>query len=412
MKAEIITIGDEILIGQIVDTNSAWMAARLNDAGIETVQVTSIGDRQEQILKTLAEASQRANVILITGGLGPTKDDLTKDVLCVFFDDHLVINEEIMGDVAHIFAVRGIPMPAVNRGQAEVPSLCTPIRNPNGTAPGMWFEKEGRIYVSMPGVPYEMKGMMENFVLPRIKAQFQLPERVYRTILTQGIGESSLLEYLSAWEDSLEAKDLKLAWLPSAGTVRLRISGVGDNRAQLLEKIDVEVGKVKGLIPQYFVGVDQDQLEILLGNLLRQKHLTVATAESCTGGYIAHLLTSIAGSSDYFKGSVVAYSNDLKMSLLGVSGQTLNEFGAVSAQSAREMIEGLIKRTDADCAIATTGIAGPDGGAADKPVGTVYIGIYWQGEIKIEKFVFGKNRERNIRQSAITGLSMLYREIL
>lgn len=412
MRAEIITIGDEILIGQIVDTNSAWMAAHLHDIGISLYQVTSIGDEKAQIIQTLEEATRRADVILITGGLGPTKDDLTKDTLCAYFGDTLVFNSEVMGDIEKIFNERSIPMPAINRQQAMVPSRCIPIRNPNGTAPGMWFEEKERIFVSMPGVPYEMKGMMESFVLPAIKNRFKQQERVYRTVLTQGLGESSLLEYLGNWEESLVGKGLRLAWLPSAGKVRLRISATGDDRTSLLRQIDDEVERVKQLVPQYFVGVDQDKLEILLGDLLRAKNLTLTAAESCSGGYLAHLLTSIPGSSDYFVGGVVSYSNRLKERLLGVRNETLETFGAVSEETAREMVEGAVLRLDADCGIAITGIAGPDGGSAEKPVGTVFVAVKTPLSSNVQRFVFGKQRERNIQQSATTGLAMLYREIL
>jgi nicotinamide-nucleotide amidase len=412
MKVEIITIGDEILIGQIVDTNSAWMAARLHDIGCEVFQVTSIGDEPEQILKTFEEAGARADIVLITGGLGPTKDDLTKDLLCTFFRDTLVFNEDVFGDVKRIFDERGIVMPAINRKQAEVPSRCDVIRNPNGTAPGMWFETHNVIYVSMPGVPYEMKGMMEKFVLPRLKERYTRQERVYRTVLTQGIGESSLLEHLSVWEDSLAAKGLRLAWLPSAGKVRLRISAKGEDRIALLRSIDAEVEEVRRLIPTYFIGVDQDKLEVLLGELLKEKGWRLSVAESCSGGYIAHLLTSVAGSSDYFEGGVVCYSNDLKIQLLGVKETTLRQHGAVSEQVAKEMAEGAVEAMHTQCAIAVTGIAGPTGGSPDKPVGTVCICIRTPQGIKVQKYVFGKSRERNIQQSATTAMGMLYREIL
>ena len=409
---EIITIGDEILIGQNVDTNSAWMANSLHDVGFVVKQISSISDDADHIMEALKLAESRADIILITGGLGPTKDDITKKTLCHYFNDELVFNEEVLAHVSSLFASRNIPMPEINRMQAEVPSRVTVLNNKKGTAPGMWFDEKGKIYVSMPGVPYEMKYLMTNEVIPRLKKKFETPELVYRTVLTQGIGESSLMALLDDWEENLLASGFRLAWLPSAGKVRLRISGVGINREELEVKIQGFIDQLKPLIPEYFAGEHEDKLEEIIGKLLGEKKWTLSTAESCTGGYIAQLITTVSGSSVYFEGSIVSYSNDVKETQLGVSWESLKNEGAVSKQVVEEMANGVRLKLKTDCSIATSGIAGPNGGSKEKPVGTVWVAVSTPQRTVSECFAFGNDRDKNIERAAIAGLRMLQKEIL
>ncbi|MBD81250.1 MAG: competence/damage-inducible protein A [Crocinitomicaceae bacterium] len=412
MKVEIITIGDEILIGQIVDTNSAWMASQLHEIGIEVAQVSSISDNKKHILDALGQALERADVVLITGGLGPTKDDITKLTLAEYFEDELEFRPEVFEHVKGLFDSLNIPMPEVNREQAMLPSKAKHLMNEKGTAPGMWFEDKGKIVVSMPGVPFEMKYLMTEEILPRLSEKTDSTELVYKTILTQGIGESGLMEHIGGWEDDLLNSGLGLAWLPSMGRVKLRVSGKGDNRIELETKIQKQVDLLKSIIPQYFVGEDVDEIEIAVANLLIEKGWTVSTAESCTGGYVAHRLTSISGSSAYFEGSVVSYSNRIKETVLGVSWESLKKHGAVSKQVVEEMVEGVKQKFDTDCSIATSGIAGPTGGTKEKPVGTVWIAVSTPSGTISQCFRFGKDRDKNIVRSAQTGLRMLQKEIL
>ena len=412
MKAEIITIGDEILIGQIVDTNSAWMANILFDHGIEVAQITSITDEKNHIVNALEDAQTRADLILITGGLGPTKDDITKATLCAYFDDQLEFRQDVFNQVKSLFDSYGVEMPEVNRYQAEVPSKCITLMNKKGTAPGMWFRHNEKVIVSMPGVPYEMKYLMEHEVLPRVKTEFDTPELVYKTVLTQGIGESSLMEILDGWENTVLDDDLKLAWLPAAGKVRLRVSGKGTSRIAIETKIATYIKQLPTLIPAHYVGYETGALEVEIGNLLKKKEWTVSTAESCTGGNIAHLLTSIAGSSAYFEGSVVSYSNKVKETILGVSWESIKRHGAVSKQVVEEMVSGVRHKLGTDCAIATSGIAGPDGGTDDKPVGTVWIAVATPLGVISERFQFGTDREKNILRSSQTALHLLQKELL
>lgn len=411
MQAEIITIGDEILIGQIVDSNSAWMAQQLNDAGIHVHRITSVADTAEAIVSGLEAAKQSAQLVLMTGGLGPTKDDITKKTLAQYFNCELVRNEAVLEDVKGHFKAFGIDMPEANIHQAMVPSTCEALRNAMGTAPGMWFDHEGVVYVSMPGVPYEMKHLMEAHVLPRAKERFETPEIVHHTILTQGIGESSLNELIEDWETELLASGLKLAFLPSAGMVRLRISGRGTNRNALEAQIDQRAQALHGIIPQYIFGKEAEQLEGLVGEQLKALNATVATAESCTGGYIAHLITSVAGSSSYYIGSVVSYANEVKTGQLGVRAADIEEHGAVSEPVVEQMATGVRSLLGTDYAIATSGIAGPDGGTDEKPVGTVWIAVAGPNGVYSKRYNFGKQRDRNIRKSALAGLNMLRKSL-
>jgi nicotinamide-nucleotide amidase len=405
MLAEIITIGDELLIGQVIDTNSAWMAEQLNLIGIRIHQITSISDNQEHILKTLREASSRVQLILITGGLGPTKDDITKQTLCKYFNTSLVFSEEAYKNVENLFYHRGVTVTEINRLQAMVPANCRVLPNVNGTAPCMWFEKDDCIYVAMPGVPFEMKAIMEQEVIPQLLHK-QNQVIIHRTILTEGVGESMLASIIEPWEDSLP-EFIKLAYLPQPGMVRLRLTAYGTDGKILWEAINKAEKELIPLAGKYIFGFDDDTMESVVGQLLRQKGMTLSTAESCTGGNIAQLITSIAGSSDYFKGSVVAYSNEIKEKLLGVPQQTLVDHGAVSEQTVIAMAEGIRKRFDTDYSIAVSGIAGPGGGTDEKPVGTTWIAVSTPTETIARKFLLGDHRGRNIRKASLAALNML-----
>lgn len=405
MLAEIITIGDELLIGQVIDTNSAWIAEQLNLIGIKVHQITSISDDQNHILTTLNEASERAQLILITGGLGPTKDDITKQTLCKYFDTSLVFSEEAYANVEKIFSSRGYAVSELNRLQAMVPANCRVIANPNGTAPCMWFEKDDCIYVSMPGVPFEMKAIMEQEIIPQLLDKLN-KVIIHRTILTEGVGESHLASIIELWEDSLPSF-IKLAYLPQPGMVRLRLTAYGTDRNELQSAIDKAEKELYPFAGNYIFGFDTDTMESVVGQLLRDKGMTLSTAESCTGGNIAQLITSIAGSSDYFKGSIVAYSNEIKENLLGVPHQVLVEHGAVSEQTVIAMAEGIRNRFATDYAISVSGIAGPGGGTPEKPVGTTWIAVATPTETIARKFMFGEHRGRNIRKASISALNML-----
>lgn len=412
MQAEIITIGDEILIGQIVDTNSAWIGEQLNLNGIKLHQITSISDDEEHIYHALESLHSKTKLVLMTGGLGPTKDDITKHTLARYFKTELKFHEPTYEHVKQLFARFNVEMTETNRKQAELPESCTIITNNYGTAPGMWFERDGVVYVSMPGVPYEMKKMVSNELMPRIKKHFRTPSIIHRTVLTQGIGESFLADKIVDWENSLPAEGIKLAYLPSPGLVRLRLSITGDNEADLLERVNRKIKELQGLIPQYIYGYEKEKMEEIVGRLLKEKGQTLATAESCTGGRISHLVTSVPGSSEYFMGGVVSYSYQSKEDMLGVKKTTLETYGAVSEETVLEMAQGAKERFNTDYAISASGIAGPTGGMDDKPVGTVWIAVASPQGVKAKKFTFGDNRERNIVRSSLAALNMLRKEIL
>lgn len=407
MLAEIITIGDEILIGQIVDTNSAWMATELNKIGVRVKQISSISDDKEHILKALAEAANRASIIFITGGLGPTKDDITKKTLAEYFGVDLVENKEALANVERIFDKYNRPLLEVNKQQALVPANCEVVLNENGTAPGMWFNHNGVIYMSMPGVPFEMMYMMEGQVLPKIKATLKLPVIIHKTLLTVGEGESFLAERIADIENDLPSH-IKLAYLPKLGQVRLRLSAFGgENEAALQEEVDVFAARFIERIGSPFV-IDQDiPLEKAILDLMESNGLTLSVAESCTGGYLSHLFTQHPGSSHVFLGGAVSYSYELKESILGVKNETLWQHGAVSEETVTEMVEGALLNFKSDLAVAITGVAGPGGGTEDKPVGTVWIAVAGKGKSFIKKYTFGTKRRQNIERSAITALSML-----
>jgi nicotinamide-nucleotide amidase len=411
MNAEIITIGEELLIGQVINTNAAWMGEQLNEAGISVSQITSIPDHRDDILRLLAESGKRSQLILITGGLGPTRDDVTKDVLCEFFGTSLVLNETVLEDIRGFFQRKGLELTHRNQQQAMVPASALVLRNPHGTAPGLWLEKSGSIYVAMPGVPYEMKHIMNQEVLPRMTEYNGNQHIIHKTILTQGIGESFLSDLIAPWEQNLPA-GIQLAYLPSPGTVRIRLTGKGHDLQQVREMVDAEARKLELLIPQYIWGFDKDTLEEATGRLLKERGNTVGTAESCTGGHIAHRITSVPGSSAWFRGSIVAYSNEIKEKLLEVQPTILEQHGAVSREVVEAMATNALKVLGTDFSIAVSGIAGPDGGTAEKPVGTVWIAVACKGTVESRKFQFGDSRDRNILRSTLAALSMLRSFIL
>lgn len=406
MFAEIITIGDEILIGQIVDTNSAWMAKELNKIGVQVKQITSVSDSAEHIVNALNEAKTRADIILITGGLGPTKDDITKLTLAKYFNMPLRSDEATLKHVESFFARLNRPMLDVNIRQADVPDGCTVIQNKNGTAPCMWFDVEGKIFVSMPGVPFEMMYLMEEEILPRITASFKLPFIVHKTILTVGLGESFLAKEIEDIEDALP-NHIKLAYLPRLGQLRLRLSAVGNNEAILKEEIDLEAQKIIERIRPNVAAEEDLALEKAILDLMQANNLMLSTAESCTGGYISHLITQHAGSSAVFAGGAVTYSYEMKESVLGVKHETLTTFGAVSEETVREMAQGAINHFKTDYAIAVSGIAGPDGGLPGKPVGTVWIAVASKNTVVSKLFTFGNKRIQNIERSATAALGLL-----
>lgn len=371
MFAEIITIGDELLIGQVTDTNSAWMGRELNKAGIEVIRVVSVRDRADEITEAVDDAMNRADIVLMTGGLGPTKDDITKQTLCAYFDTELVFSEEVFENIKRVLASK-IPMNALNKSQAMVPKDCLVINNRVGSASVSWFEKKGKVLVSMPGVPQEMITVMSEEVIPRLRKKFDTDVIIHKTFTVKNYPESVLAEKLESWEEALP-ESIKLAYLPKPGIIRLRLTGRGKDKEEVQSQISVEGCKLKYILGDAVFDEEDTPLEILIGNLLREKNLTVSTAESCTGGSIAAKLTSVPGSSDYFKGGIVAYSNEIKESLLGVSSETLKKQGAVSEETVIEMVKGAMKALKTDCAVSTSGIAGPGGGTKEKPVGTVWI---------------------------------------
>jgi len=411
MKTEIITIGDEILIGQIVDTNSAWMGQQLNLNGIEVYQVTSVHDNHAHIIKALADAEKNVDLVLITGGLGPTKDDITKDCLCEYFGTELVYYPEVFEYIQSLLTSRNVTINQLNRDQALMPASCTILQNSAGTASGMWFEQNGTIFVSMPGVPFEMEAIMTEEVFPRLIKRGIMQSIVHKTILTYGLAESMLAEKIEKWESALPDY-IKLAYLPSALTVRLRLSAYGTDKSMLAAQIDQQVQELLKIIPEYVFGFDDDNMALIIGRMLVKFCHTLAVAESCTGGNIAHSITSNAGSSEYFKGGVVAYSNEIKSKLLNVPSVMIETYGAVSQQVAESMAVGAQNALNADFSIATTGIAGPDGGSNDKPIGTVWIAVAGPSGVKSEKFIFRHNRERNIIRSTQSALDLLRKLIL
>lgn len=411
VNAAIITIGDELLIGQTIDTNSAYIAIELNKIGIWVKRRIAVGDVKEEILEALALQSKDCQLIIITGGLGPTADDVTKPALCTYFESKIVIDEGALQNVKNIFTRLNRPLIERNLKQAEVPDNCIVLPNSRGTAPGMWFEKNGVVYVSLPGVPHEMTGLMDHAVIPKLKEHFTLPVILHKTLFTMGQGESMIADILDKFENNLPSH-IKLAYLPNYGAVKLRLTGKSNSLEKLEKEISVHFDKMKELLKEWIVADEDVTLQEVVAKLLDKHHLFIGTAESCTGGYLAHLFTSRSGSSSTFKGGVVSYANEAKENVLGVQHGTLVTKGAVSEETVKEMLNGIIEVMNVDYAIATSGIMGPDGGTREKPVGTVWIGVANRKKMKIEKHFFRFDRKRNIELTANMALNMLRRFVV
>lgn len=417
INASIITIGDELLIGQTIDTNSAFIGTELNKIGIWVRRRIAIGDVKEEILQILKEQSKESQIIIITGGLGPTADDITKPSLCEYFGAKLKTDESVLQNIKSIFEKIRKNTPNMNvmlernLKQAEVPDTCKVLPNLRGTAPGMWFEKDGVIYVSLPGVPNEMMGLMEQSVLPALAAHFTLPAIVHKTLVTFGQGESLIAETLADFENSLPAH-IKLAYLPNYGSVKLRLTGKGDNKETLTDEVEKHFGAMKKLVGEFAVADEDITMQEAVAKLLNKHKLFVGTAESCTGGYLAHLFTSRPGSSNSFKGSIVSYANEAKENILGVQHSTIVTHGAVSEETVTEMITGALQTLNVDYAIATSGILGPDGGTQQKPVGTVWIAVGNRNKILAQKFFFRFDRRRNTELTANNALNLLRKFIM
>jgi len=410
-QASIITIGDELLIGQVIDTNSAWMAQELNKWGIRVKRRVAVGDVREEIWNALEEEQEQADIILITGGLGPTADDITKPLLCEYFGGKMIINEAARQNVLDIFTKLNRPIIERNLKQGEVPDVCSVIQNKRGTAPGMCFEKNGKVFVSMPGVPHEMKGMMTDDVIPMLLKQFKFPAIIHRTLLTAGAGESFLADLIKDFEKSLPAH-IKLAYLPNYGMVRLRLTSTGFDKEKTENEVQQLFETLQSLVKDHLVTNEDEPIEKTLGKLLLARGRTMCTAESCTGGFIAHLITSMPGSSAFYKGTVVSYANEVKQDILGVAKEALETAGAVSEEVVKQMVRGILKNLKTDYAIAVSGIMGPDGGTADKPVGTVWVAVGNDQKTVTQKLSFRYDRMRNIQMTAVNSLNLLRKFIL
>ncbi|WP_109696909.1 CinA family nicotinamide mononucleotide deamidase-related protein [Chitinophaga deserti] len=406
IRASIITIGDELLIGQTVDTNSAWMGTHLNDAGIWVQRRVAVGDDRQAILSALDEESAKSKVVLITGGLGPTADDITKPVLLEYFGGRMVQDEDTYTRVMALFESRGLPVLERNVAQAMVPDSCTVLPNLRGTAPGMWFEKNDCIFVSMPGVPHEMKGLMENAVIPRLQERFETPALLHHTLITSGMGESFVAERIRDFEAALP-KHIKLAYLPSYGLLKLRLTTEAPDKITAAAEMKDAFQTLRSLVADILVAEADLPMGVILGNVLLEKGKTVGTAESCTGGRIASQITAVAGSSRYFKGSVVSYANETKINLLRVNPNTLLQHGAVSEQTVREMAEGALETLKVDCVMAVSGIMGPDGGTDEKPVGSVWIAVGGKGDIRTMLYRFRYDRPRNTEMTVVAAMNEL-----
>ncbi len=413
MNAEIITIGDEILIGQIVDTNSQWIGKELNKIGVSVYQISSIQDEKKHILNALKEAENRVEIVIITGGLGPTKDDITKKTLGEYFQDKEVIEyPEVIENIKYLFKKINHPFNKVQQYQAQLPSKATLLMNRLGTAPGMWFYENNTVFISLPGVPYEMKGLMKYEVLPRLQKKFKLPFILHKTVMTVGVGESIIAEKIANWEDNLP-KFIKLAYLPSFGSVRLRLSAKGNDKSVLKEEITRQVAKLYELIPDIIIGYeDETSLEKRVGELLLEKRKTVGVAESLTGGKIASTLVSVPGASQYFTGGFITYTATLKQQLLGVSKTMIDEFTVVSKEVAEAMAKGCLEKLQTNYAIAVTGNAGPTTDCNDKSVGLVYIAIATKKRVEVHEFNFGQPREKVINRTVIKSLEILQTVVL
>ena len=413
MKCEVISIGDELLIGQTINTNASWIGEQLNNLGFNVSHGAVISDNKEDIISALKNAANRSDVIIITGGLGPTKDDITKYTLTEYFNTSLELNKDIETSIIAYFKSVNRPILKSNLDQALLPKSCQVLSNSRGTASGMWFEKNNIIYISLPGVPYEMKGIMKEHVIPKLLSKMSGETvLVNKTIRTHGMGESFLAEIIKSWEDNLGSDNINLAYLPSPGIVKLRLSIIGSDKLILEKKLDDAIDELKALIPDQIYGYGNVTMEGIVGNLLKDRELTVATAESCTGGSVSKMLTSISGSSSYFNGSIVSYTNQSKVDLLNVNNNDIEKFGAVSQQVVEQMAEGVRNKLHTDYGISTSGIAGPSGGTKEKPVGTVWIAVASKNRIVSKKLKLGYNRERNIHVSSLSVLNLLRLELL
>jgi nicotinamide-nucleotide amidase len=410
MNVIVISIGDELLIGQTVNTNASWIGQEISKIGGNILEGLTISDKAQEILTTVEYSINKADVIIITGGLGPTKDDITKHTLASYFDTELEIHQPTLDKITAYFSMRKRPMLESNIQQAALPKDCTILSNNYGTAAGMWFEKNGKIVISLPGVPYEMKGIMSEEVFPRMKERFQLNSMYHKTILTQGIGESFLAEQLTEWENRVRAEGFGLAYLPSPGIVKLRISSPNGEQDKTI--IEDYLSEVKNTLPEAVFGYENENLPEIIGKLLRENNLKIGTVESCTSGLLANQIVSVSGASDYFEGSLLTYSYKLKEEVLGISNSTLVENGAVSEIVAIEMAEKGLEKLDVDICLSTTGIAGPLGGTDDKPVGLVWIGLATKNGVKARKFQFGDNRERNLQMTVLSALNWLRYELI
>jgi nicotinamide-nucleotide amidase len=412
MRTHLLTIGDEILIGQVIDTNTVWMAQKMMESGFHIVGKTACGDTSESILYALKNSMENADIILITGGLGPTKDDITKKVLTEYFGGKLVFHEETYRFIERYFEKVGRPIPAIMREvQSMLPDNCEILKNKLGQAPGMWWSRGSKIVVSMPGVPFEMQHIMEMEAIPRLKMKFPGKPISHRTILTAGEGETSIARQLEDFENNLP-DFIKLAFLPALMQVRLRITGTHDDAFFLEKMLDAKAAEIHAILPHLIYGVEKQTLEQVVGELLLKNNLKITTAESCTGGYLAHLLTSVPGASRYFDGSVVTYSYDMKKQMLGVSAEILETVGAVSEEVVIQMAIGATHKFKADIAVAISGIAGPDGGTTEKPVGTVWIAVGSEKNMMTERFIFGRDRKKNIEMTGVMALQMVRNYIL
>jgi nicotinamide-nucleotide amidase len=411
INASIITIGDELLIGQVIDTNSAWIAQQLNRAGVAVTKRIAVGDDADEIWNVLESEKQYADVVLITGGLGPTSDDITKQLLCKYFDGKMIVDKGALENVKFLFEkIYHKPISEVNLKQAEVPDVCEVIQNKRGSAPGMVFQKNGTIFISMPGVPYEMQGIMED-VIPMLEKRFALPAIIHRTILTAGIGESALAEMIKDFEAQLPS-EIKLAYLPNYGMVRLRLTTSGFDKEKTEKVINEQFEQLKELVKNYMVTDKDETMQEVLGNILSKNKKTISTAESCTGGAIASLITSVPGSSAYYQGSIVSYSYDIKETLLNVKKETLEKYGAVSEETVKEMLSGLLDQMKTDFGIAVSGIMGPDGGTAEKPVGTVWVAVGNKEKQFVQKLKQRFERKKNIEVTSVMALNMMRKFIL
>jgi nicotinamide-nucleotide amidase len=413
MKAAIITIGDEILIGQIVDTNSAFIAKSLDKIGVEVAEMLSISDDKKHILDTFAQLQNKVDVVIVTGGLGPTKDDVTKKTFCEYFDDELVVDQKVLAHVTEL--IEGFykrPISQLNKDQALVPSTCTVLHNKVGTAPGMWMKKENTVFISLPGVPYEMKYLVEEEIIPKIVREYKRPYIIHKTILTYGQGESLVAERIEQWENNLP-EFIKLAYLPNPGRVRLRLTARGTNKEELEEAIESNVQSLDAIIHDIIVGYEENEtIETVIGKLLTKQNKTISTAESCTGGRIASLLSAVPGSSSYFKGSVVSYATEVKINVLGIPQNLIDRFSVVSAEVASAMALSVKDLLKTDYALSTTGNAGPSKGDSDAEIGTVFIALATPDGVIVEEFNFGQPREKVIDRASVKSLEILQKEIL